>query len=42
MKSIRAAILALCLVALGSMAALAQTDNTAYGINTLSSNTTGA
>jgi hypothetical protein len=42
MKNIRAAILAVCLGTLGSVAALAQTENTAYGTGALVSNTTGS
>lgn len=42
MKNIRAAILAVCLGTLVSMAALAQTDNTAYGTGSLGKDTSGS
>jgi trimeric autotransporter adhesin len=42
MKNVRIAILAVCLGTLGSVAALAQTDNTAYGTDALGKVTTGS
>lgn len=42
MKKIRGAVLALFALTLGSMAALAQTDNTAYGTHALYSDTSGS
>jgi hypothetical protein len=42
MKNIRTVILAVCLVTLGSMAALAQYSNTATGYDALHSDTTGS